>query len=116
MRFVFIAFLSAALAEPVWADHPLATEADASAPRLGALGGDVNLMWWSIDGGGGSSSGGGFTLEGAVGQPDVGLISNCTKVIDGGFQSRSVDLGGVFCSGFENGDFSAWSSHVGGNP
>jgi hypothetical protein len=116
MRFIIMTICSATLAMLVWADLSPTSEPGDSTPRLGALGDDVHLMWWSIDGGGGSSSGGGFTLQGAVGQPDVGLVSDCTKVLDGGFQSGVVDLGGVFCSSFESGNFSAWSTHVDGNP
>jgi hypothetical protein len=49
-------------------------------------GGGYELTWNSIDGGGGASSGGGFTLTGAIGQPDAGLqMSGGGYTLDGGF-------------------------------
>ncbi len=36
-------------------------------------GGGYDLSWWTVDGGGGILTGG-YVLEGAVGQPDAGIV------------------------------------------
>jgi hypothetical protein len=47
-----------------------------------------DLSWWSVDGGGGTSTGGGYTLLGAIGQPDAGVMQG------GGFSLAGGLLGG----------------------
>jgi hypothetical protein len=41
--------------------------------------------WWTVDGGGGQSSGGDYTLRGAAGQPDAGVLTGGAYVLQGGF-------------------------------
>jgi hypothetical protein len=72
------------------------------------------IATWSVDGGGGASSGGSFGLTAAVGQPDAGMVSRCSTVLDGGLWAGAVDLQAMFCNGFESGGTGAWSSAVGG--
>jgi len=71
---------------------------------------------WSVDSGGGEASGGDFSIIAAIGQPDVGLVSNGGTNIDGGLWAGSVDLQSIFCDGFETGDTSAWTAAVGTSP
>ncbi|MGD9029331.1 MAG: hypothetical protein PVG25_05925 [Anaerolineae bacterium] len=41
---------------------------------------------WTVDGGGGTfSTGGGYTLGGAIGQPDAGVLEGGVYVLAGGF-------------------------------
>ncbi len=46
-----------------------------------------SLDWWTVDSGGGTSQGGGFTLSGAIGQPDTGSLQGGGYVLQGGFWS-----------------------------
>jgi hypothetical protein len=49
-------------------------------------GGGYDLTWSSIDGGGGTSAGSGYSLTGAIGQPDAGLqMSGGGYSLNGGF-------------------------------
>jgi len=49
-------------------------------------GGGYDLSWFSLDGGGGYSSASGYTLGGAIGQPDAGtLCSGGGYTLVGGF-------------------------------
>jgi hypothetical protein len=43
------------------------------------------LPWWSADNGGGASSDNHYKLQGAIGQPDAGLLSNSSYTLRGGF-------------------------------
>jgi hypothetical protein len=43
-----------------------------------------DLSWWSVDSGGGTSTGGGYTLLGAVGQPDAGVMQSDDFSLAGG--------------------------------
>jgi hypothetical protein len=60
----------------------LAASALAGAAVLGPA---YDVSWYSVDGGGGTSAGGGFTLAGAIGQPDAGTASGGDFVLVGGF-------------------------------
>jgi hypothetical protein len=45
-----------------------------------------DLSWWTVDGGGTTtSSSGSYTLGGAIGQPDAGLMSGGDYTLSGGF-------------------------------
>ena len=46
---------------------------------------DFGLPWGSVDSGGGRSAGGGYTLQGAAGQPDAGLMQGGGFSLAGGF-------------------------------
>lgn len=46
---------------------------------------DFSLSWWTVDGGGGRSEGAGFTLQGAAGQSDAGLMQGGGFKLAGGF-------------------------------
>ena len=43
------------------------------------------LDWWTVDGGGGQSTDGGYTLRGAIGQPDASVLTGGVYVLQGGF-------------------------------
>jgi hypothetical protein len=43
------------------------------------------INWWSIDAGGGTSTGGVYQVRGTIGQPDAGVMTNDTYVLQGGF-------------------------------
>ena len=45
-----------------------------------------DLSWWTVDDGGGSLSvEGGYSLNGSLGQPDAGALSNNDYMLSGGF-------------------------------
>ncbi|MBN1538181.1 MAG: hypothetical protein JW908_15695 [Anaerolineales bacterium] len=45
-----------------------------------------DLPWWTTDSGGGTSSGAGYSLRGAIGQPDAGpLLTGAGYQLNGGF-------------------------------
>ena len=48
-------------------------------------GGDYDLSWWTVNNGGSSSAGGAYTLAGAVGQPDAGVMAGGDYLLAGGF-------------------------------
>lgn len=50
-----------------------------------ALPADLSIPWWTVDSGGGQSTGGGYTLRGAIGQPDSGLLQGGQYRLSGGF-------------------------------
>jgi hypothetical protein len=52
-----------------------------------AQSGDYAIDWYSVDGGGGTSSGGSFTLSGAIGQPEAGVMAGGAFTLTGGFWS-----------------------------
>jgi hypothetical protein len=49
--------------------------------------GDYQISWWTVDSGGGSSQSadGQYTLNGTVGQPDVGSAAGIGYALHGGF-------------------------------
>lgn len=49
-----------------------------------------DLSWWSVDGGGGKSTGGGYTLQGAVGQPDAGQMRGGNFSLSGGYLTGAM--------------------------
>jgi len=50
------------------------------------LGTGYDLFWWTVDGGGGTfNTGGGYSLSGAIGQPDAALWQDETYTLIGGF-------------------------------
>lgn len=53
---------------------------------LAQSGGDYDLSWSTIDGGGYTfSTGGNYSLGGAIGQPDAGLLTGGDYTLAGGF-------------------------------
>ncbi len=44
-----------------------------------------DLSWWTVDGGGTASSAEGYTLTGAIGQPDADLLVGGGYTLSGGF-------------------------------
>ncbi len=48
------------------------------------------IAWHTVDGGGGTSTGGGYTLDGAIGQPDAGQQSGGAYTLAGGFWAGLV--------------------------
>jgi hypothetical protein len=46
---------------------------------------DFGLRWWSVDGGGGTSTGAGYSVSGAVGQPDAAVATGGDYAVRGGF-------------------------------
>jgi hypothetical protein len=48
---------------------------------------DYNISWWTVDGGGGTSQSmdGQYTLNGTIGQPDVGAAAGIGYAVRGGF-------------------------------
>ena len=44
-----------------------------------------DVSWWTVDGGGGTASGGSYTLAGAIGQPDAGVLTGGDYTLGGGF-------------------------------
>jgi len=44
-----------------------------------------DVSWWTVDGGGGAASGGSYTLTGAIGQPDAGVLTGGDYTLGGGF-------------------------------
>lgn len=80
-----------------------------------------DLSWWSLDGGGGVSMGGTFEVRGSLGQVDPGFSSGGGFRLKGGFWAvlppppdPCESAGTLFCSGFESGELTAWSTVVGG--
>ena len=52
----------------------------------GAAPNNFSLDWWTVDGGGGGSSGQGYTLDGAIGQPEAGAaLSGGVYRLTGGY-------------------------------
>ncbi len=48
--------------------------------------GDYDLSWWTVEGGGWTfSTGGDYSLGGAAGQPDAGLLNGEGYTLAGGF-------------------------------
>ena len=58
-----------------------------------ANGPDYTLDWWTVGGGGYTfSEGGGYSLGGAIGQPDAGVMEGDPYILQGGFwPGGSVD-------------------------
>jgi hypothetical protein len=55
--------------------------------------GGYELSWWALDGGGGTGSAGpGYSLGGAIGQPDAGSMSGPGYVLAGGFWAAAGPL------------------------
>lgn len=56
---------------------------------LAQNGGEYDLSWWTLDGGGdalaGSGTSGLYTLIGASGQPDAGVLAGGGYTLEGGF-------------------------------
>ncbi len=52
---------------------------------IDAASGPYLLSWWTADGGGDTSTGGSYTLQGTLGQPDAGTMSQGQVVLTGGF-------------------------------
>jgi hypothetical protein len=52
---------------------------------LASASASYNLSWWSVDGGGNKSTGGGYTLQGAIGQPDAGQMRDGNFSLSGGY-------------------------------
>jgi len=61
-----------------------------SAAALAATEAGYDLTWWTVDGGGGNASGGGYSLSGAIGQPDSGVMSGGSYELSGGFWNQTV--------------------------
>ncbi len=59
-----------------------------AATALGAPAQTFSLDWWTVDGGGGTSAGGVYSVSGAVGQPDAGVMSGGEFTLVGGFWSE----------------------------
>jgi hypothetical protein len=56
------------------------------APAAAQSGGPYDLTWSTVDGGGEMySAGGAYTLDGTVGQPDVGVLEGGAYTLAGGF-------------------------------
>ena len=51
-----------------------------------------DLSWNTIDGGGGSSQAGQYSLTGAIGQPDAGVLSSSPYVLQDGFRGGAAPL------------------------
>ena len=51
-----------------------------------------SIDWHTIDSGGGTSTGGGYTMSGAIGQPDAGKMSGGAYTLDGGFWGLEIPL------------------------
>ena len=49
-----------------------------------------SITWYTIDGGGGTSGNGNYSLQGTIGQPDAGALSNGTYTLVGGFWGGTV--------------------------
>lgn len=63
----------------------------APALALAQSGGSYDLTWNTVDGGGHTfSEGGGYSLGGAVGQPDAGALSGGGYTLAGGFWGGGV--------------------------
>ncbi len=61
---------------------------DLTGPAHAQLGGGYELTWSSIDGGGYMfSAGDGYSLGGAIGQPDAGRMTGSGYALAGGFWS-----------------------------
>lgn len=45
------------------------------------------ITWHTVDGGGGLSQGGVYTLQGSIGQPDVGILQGDGYALVGGYWS-----------------------------
>ena len=54
-----------------------------------ALAQSYSIGWFTLDGGGGTSSGGNFTLNGTLGQSDVGTMRGGNFSLAGGFWGAS---------------------------
>jgi hypothetical protein len=53
---------------------------------LAQSGNGFNLNWWTVDSGGGAANGGEITLQGTIGQPEVGEpLSGGGMTLTGGF-------------------------------
>ncbi len=110
---VVVAFLLVLLIPPAGAFEGMDSGEDAVIQVVPKEGRGDEMSAWSVDSGGGESVGGDFSLTASIGQPDVGMASQCGTVIAGGLWAGAVDLQPVFCNGFESGDTGAWSSVVG---
>jgi hypothetical protein len=49
-----------------------------------------SITWYTIDGGGGTSGNGNNSLQGTIGQPDAGTLSDETYTLVGGFWGGTV--------------------------
>lgn len=45
---------------------------------------NYSINWSTVDSGGGTSSGGQYTVRGTIGQPDAGVLSGGSYVLEGG--------------------------------
>jgi len=52
---------------------------------------NYQIDWWTVDGGGGISQGGIYTLQGTIGQPDVGSAQGGEYSLEGGFWAGIID-------------------------
>ncbi len=69
---------------------------DASQKRVGS-GAEYNLSWWTADGGGRTfSTGAGYSLGGAIGQPDAGLLAGSGYHLSGGFWSGAAAVYNIY--------------------
>ena len=60
-------------------------------PVLAQSSGEIDLSWNTVDSGGGTfSSGDGYTLGGAIGQPDAGPLTGGPYTLSGGFWAGQV--------------------------
>ena len=60
---------------------------------LAQSGGDYDLTWNTVDGGGATfSTGGPYSLGGAIGQPDAGLLTDGDYTLTGGFWGGAVRM------------------------
>jgi hypothetical protein len=55
------------------------------------------LDWWTVDNGGTTSSvGGRYALNGAIGQPDAGMLSGAGYTLGGGFWGGAAPMRKVY--------------------
>jgi hypothetical protein len=52
---------------------------------VSAQGGAYDLHWYSVDGGGAKSTNNSYAVNGSIGQPDAGNLSNGAYALQGGF-------------------------------
>ncbi len=66
----------------------------AGSTALAQSGDGYDLTWWTVDGGGasGDAGGNGYTLDGAIGQPDAGALTGNDYTLVGGFWHGGVAL------------------------
>lgn len=65
-----------------------------------AVGGELSLPWFTVDGGGGRSTGGDLVLSGTIGQPEAGPPAAASEFrLQGGFWTGSPATGGEITGG-----------------